>query len=287
MKSKTIIFLIVIAVLSFVAGIIFFVWPDLIFQISTSSRFQDNNFGENLGGIVGTLWSSTAVFLFIIALLLQKQELKSQREVLQLQIEELQLQREELKLTRKEMKAQTAQFEKQNKVLEIQKFETTFYNQLKMLNDHVNSLEGGKAWFKGIWKTLIAEIHVNNSDIKNEVILITTVNELYLDKYNQLRSELSPYFRLIDIIFKLIIDFENQHNTSIALYINVFRSQFSDYESHFLIYHCIVNISDDISKNVKKYKFVKNSNQSLFKKRNEGIGEKAKQISTLLVIFVY
>lgn len=45
-----------------------------------------------------------------------------------------------LKANRKEMEDQTAEFEKQNETLKIQRFENTFFNMLSQFQEVVNSL---------------------------------------------------------------------------------------------------------------------------------------------------
>ena len=56
--------------------------------------------GDFIGGMAGALWSLAGVFLFFLALNLQKQEFEAQRAQLELQREELQSQRTEFTLNR-------------------------------------------------------------------------------------------------------------------------------------------------------------------------------------------
>ena len=79
---------------------------------------EPGQFGDMFGA-VNALFSGLAFAGVVIAILLQRQELK--------------LQRKELKQTRQEFQQQTFEFEEQNKTLSIQKFDNTFFNMLNLL----------------------------------------------------------------------------------------------------------------------------------------------------------
>ena len=82
-------------------------------------------FGDSFGA-VNALVSALAFAGMIVAFVLQRYELR--------------LQRKELRDSRKEMKQQTAQFEAENKNLEIQRFENLFYNMLNLQQTIVEGL---------------------------------------------------------------------------------------------------------------------------------------------------
>lgn len=80
-------------------------------------------FGDSFG-VVNSLFSGLAFALLFYSTWLQRKELESQRT-------ELELQREELMLTRKE-------FAQQNETMKIQRFESTFFNLLRIIGEQRN-----------------------------------------------------------------------------------------------------------------------------------------------------
>lgn len=83
-------------------------------------------FGDMFGAI-NALFSGLAFSVLIYTMILQRIELK--------------LQREELRSTRAELAGQKEQMELQNNTMRSQRFETTFFNLLKLFSDSVKALE--------------------------------------------------------------------------------------------------------------------------------------------------
>lgn len=86
-----------------------------------------SEFGDFIGGSVGSIWSLAGLFFVYIAFLGQKQSILNQ------QIEILYNQ-EELRATRKELAGQKEQMELQNATLKQQQFENTFFKMLEYYN---------------------------------------------------------------------------------------------------------------------------------------------------------
>lgn len=97
---------------------------DLNNQINSNKISQ---FGDFIGGLVGSIWALAGMILFYIALTKQK-------ESLQVQKDDLALQKEELRETRKV-------FIKQEKTLELQQFENSFYNLINLFNFIIDKME--------------------------------------------------------------------------------------------------------------------------------------------------
>ncbi|MDR1501123.1 MAG: putative phage abortive infection protein [Prevotella sp.] len=83
--------------------------------------------------VVNSLVSAFAFAGVIIAIIMQRDELRLQRE-------DLELQREELKNTTKELSLQREEFETQNKTLQLQRFENTFFQMMSLQQEIVNNL---------------------------------------------------------------------------------------------------------------------------------------------------
>lgn len=122
-----------------VSGLIVLIWFSIIlannYSLTGKLLPQDTGIvGDFIGGVVGTLWSLTGIFLFYLAISYQRDDLKTQQKALNLQTEELKLQREELKLQREEMTETRKVVKEQSETLKVQKFENTFFN---LIDNHV------------------------------------------------------------------------------------------------------------------------------------------------------
>ncbi len=111
-----------------VGAIVTHVWSHFFFEeISGSSK--QALFGDSFGA-VNALISAFAFAGMLVAFFLQRYELR--------------LQRKELQLTRDEMSDQTKQFVLQNKTLQIQRFESTFFHMMELQQQIVNELSANQ-----------------------------------------------------------------------------------------------------------------------------------------------
>ena len=106
-------------------AVITHLWAYFFFDEVDDSNSKRALFGDSFGA-VNALISAFAFAGMIVAFILQRYELR--------------LQRKELKDNRKEMERQTSQYKKQNLNLEIQRFETTFFNMLTLQQQIVDAL---------------------------------------------------------------------------------------------------------------------------------------------------
>lgn len=86
--------------------------------------------GDYLGGVLNPVFGFLSVFALLVALVLQTRELKLSRE-------SLRLSREELKLSREEQAKSAEALALQNKVIQKQSFEQTFFSMLRLLEEVV------------------------------------------------------------------------------------------------------------------------------------------------------
>ena len=105
------------------------------------------NYGDFVGGVVGTLLAFTAAILYYVALREQRKDVKNNKQSLSLQtkaleqqIEEFKQQREELEETRKVYERQTELMELQSSIMKHQQFESSFYSMLKVYLDCKNQM---------------------------------------------------------------------------------------------------------------------------------------------------
>lgn len=135
--------MIVLGLILILAAIIAFAWPIPLIEAGKPIKADKvGQFGDFVGGVVGTLFSLTGVILFYVALKEQRKDFKTNAEILRLQKKELQLQRKELIETRKV-------FEKQSLLMQEQKNDTRFFSLLENHKEMVASFTRGELRFGG------------------------------------------------------------------------------------------------------------------------------------------
>lgn len=177
-------------------------------------------FGDSYGAL-NTLFSALAFTGIIASIYFQREELKATRE--------------ELEATRYEMKNQGKQFEAQTKALDLQVFENTFFNMLKLHGDIVESLSvrtrtgveyKGRYGFKVLCE--------GYSSFREGLECIPEYNVYYI------RNEecLGHYFRVLYQILSLV-DNSVLGEDKKRKYIDILRAQLSVYELVLLIIHTL------------------------------------------------
>ncbi|TDN97822.1 putative phage abortive infection protein [Sunxiuqinia elliptica] len=250
-----------IGIALFIIGITIFLWNDSHLDISSSIKSEKfGQFGDFIGGLIGSLWAFSGVILFYVALNEQRKDIKINREALKQQISEFELQRVELEETRKI-------FEQQHETQVYQRFENTFFQLLHNHNEIVNSLDlraikshkltnTGRDCFKSFYLNFSTELKDIETSNKREAEVINS----YIETYNKYEADLSHYFRNLYNIIKFI---DNSEIKNKKIYTNFVRAQLSNYELIFLFYNCLSkNGIDKFKPLVEKYSLLKNINKS-------------------------
>ena len=130
-------------------------------------------FGDFVGGVVGTLLAFVAAILYYVALKEQRKDIainqKSmnlQNEALAKQIEEFEKQKEELALTRIVYEQQCKTMKEQEHTMKIQQFESSFYSFLNVyiaIKNELNTNDEEKDFFKTIFFKLCEYIDIEHS----------------------------------------------------------------------------------------------------------------------------
>lgn len=236
-KEKTSIILIFIGVILTGIALLFFLWSDIDFTISKSINSEKfGQFGDFIGGIVGSIWALAGVLLFYIALTEQRKDIKINQDALNLQIKALQQQVTEFELQRNELESSRKVYEEQSKTQKIQQFESNFYSVLKVYSDikeKLNNLDENKDFFKKIYEELI-ESYDNGLSLEEKHLNII---EKYTELFNRHRGYLSHYFKCFYRIIKIIdLDYIFDEKTKV-FYAKILRSQLTDYEQLILFYN--------------------------------------------------
>lgn len=218
-------------------------------------------------GVFGDMFGASNAFFtglsftgVIIAILLQRQELKFQRE--------------ELELTRKEMELTRDEFIAQNETLVVQRFENTFFNLLHARNEMISNYEitfgnskfsdGQPEIFKG--RQLLVKIYGNFLQHSGSSIegYKTAYPNIY--KNNQI---LSLMYRSLSQILKLVDEHVFSENISDDFntkkkYVDILRDQLTDQEIAFVLYECIIGEQSNLVKQyIEKYSFLEYINDDL------------------------
>ncbi|GIU42538.1 hypothetical protein TUM4438_09350 [Shewanella sairae] len=144
--------------------IISFTYKAILFDFNVSIKTDVfGQFGDIVGGVVGSLWALAGVILFYSGLKEQRHDIQTNRDALKEQIkalnyqkEEMALQREEYAMARRVFEQQSDTLKEQSKTSRIQQFESNFYS---LLNIYI-----------GIKSELIKEKHDFINDINNELL---------------------------------------------------------------------------------------------------------------------
>jgi hypothetical protein len=117
-----------------ILGFFLLIFAAVIFLGSDNIKADKiGQFGDLVGGLIGSIWALAGVILFYIALTEQRKDFATNRKVLDAQTEALKLQLEEFKLQRQELS-------ETREIFKIQKFETSFFNLLKFHNEATKDL---------------------------------------------------------------------------------------------------------------------------------------------------
>ena len=222
------------------------------------------NYGDFVGGVVGTLLAFTAAILYYVALREQRKDVKNNQQSLSLQtkaleqqIEEFKQQREELEETRKVYERQTELMELQSSIMKQQQFESSFYSMLKVYLDCKNQMNNKEPdcfqkWLYEIEKGLTPQFAAKAIfDRHNEIM--SSFEDLFFKK----RDILSPYFKTVYRILSLIDNTQTLTDKEKMHYIKIFRAQLSDCETKILYYNYHSDISGTARNLSYKLNFMK------------------------------
>ncbi|KFF23255.1 putative phage abortive infection protein [Chryseobacterium vrystaatense] len=238
----------------------------LNYSYAVKLGIQSQGLFGDMFGASNALFTGLSFVGVIIAILLQRQELK--------------LQRNELELTRKEMEQTRDEFVTQNYTLKLQQFENTFFQMLKMLEDivkrqkhsEINNTFTGEEVFDIMFKNFYSEKFnfvvkkqkidqlealYNREIVESQFNFLTKDEVLYI--FNQankdLYRKLMPYILHIGLMLKLL------HDSSInnkQVYASILQSQLNDAQLKFILFNCLRdNVTNDFYDHVLEFTILK------------------------------
>lgn len=274
-SEKTARILSFIGLLMIVLGtIVFIVFGDWEFSFTLSEE-KVGQFGDFVGGVVGTILAFVGVILYYIALTEQRKDIDINRETLltqvkalDQQIEEFKAQTEELQETRKVYEEQTNLYREQTnyyqqqvkelkiqtKTSSLQHFNSEFYS---LLNVFINIKNKCESLINNILETL----HKKRQHYKDEEICnnLSWIIKEYTNLYYNNSKSLSIYFKTLYRLLKMIDDsiIESDHKQR---YAKTLRSQLSENELLIIYYDYYSVLGEKVKILANKYKLLKHLN---------------------------
>ncbi|AZB24284.1 hypothetical protein EG339_06510 [Chryseobacterium bernardetii] len=236
-------------------------------------------FGDFIGGFIGSLFSLAGVILFYVALKEQRKDininqrnLTLQTDALNQQVNEFKDQKEELVETRKVYEEQTRlimeqtnlyrlqnkELKEQSGIAKAQQFDASFFSYLSVLNDYKNSLNIShkSSNFFGMLTEKLRDVELEGMNMSKSIEIIC---EKYLEIYNENRDKLSPYFKTLYRLMALV-DSSNIDEYKKNEYFKLIRSQLSDDELLILNYNYQTSLGIKARSYVIKYYIFKHLN---------------------------
>ena len=140
-----------IGILLIILGLYLFLIHGNWEKSSVLDESKIGQFGDFIGGVVGTLFALAGVILYYAALVDQRKDFKTNQDALNLQVKALNQQIVEFQEQRKELEITRQIYEQQNRTMKIQQFESNFYSYLNVYITIKNNLNSGseqKDFFK-------------------------------------------------------------------------------------------------------------------------------------------
>jgi hypothetical protein len=275
----------------FIVGFTLFIWNDWSFSFDNKIKSEKiGQFGDFVGGLIGSIWALAGVVLFYVALTEQRKDFATNREVLDAQTDALKQQIKEFELQRVELSETRKVFKIQSETLKKQQFESTFFNLLNLHHDIVNSIDlsstkkkygqfttgltpaqknekiteftTGRDCFVNFCKgfrNVYNRYKENNESNLNERELC---NESYLQYYEIHQSDLGHYFRNLYHIFKFI---KNSDIIDKKRFTSLVRAQLSNDELFLLFYNSASELGRaQFLPIIEKFQLLKNLNRNGF-----------------------
>ncbi|MFD1314244.1 putative phage abortive infection protein [Namhaeicola litoreus] len=216
-----------------IPGLIIFFWGESFLNFDEQIKSDKiGQFGDFVGGLIGSLWAAAGFILFYVAL---KEQINSYN-------------------------LQKVEFESTKNLLKQQKFETTYFNMLNLLinivgtmkrNDSSLNSNNSKDCFMFYYDEL--EKHIINSDNLQDVLMNKgnprqiDIQEGFIKFYDKYKNELEKYFNNTYNILKFI----HKHQLPDSkFYFNYLRAQFNSNELILMFHYAL---SEKSNENLKEY----------------------------------
>lgn len=204
-------------------------------------------FGDQFGGLTA-LFSGLAFAGLIVTLYMQQKDLSAQRE---------------------ELKRSNLEFA-------LQRFDSSFFGMIKMLNDHVSSITYGNASGRLAISKLSMVIKRECQDVRLSVI--GAMDEVLKDDEGRFKKELSnifvehdnnlgPYFRILHNVYRLIDAETNLDKKQKSDYARIARAQISLAELDLIFINGVTNQAEKFKPLIEKFAILKHTSPTTIEQR--------------------
>ncbi len=204
------------------AGVLLFIMLciPLIVHFSVSSVDVKAMWGDFFGGTLNPLFTLLTFLALIYTIILQRNELA--------------LSRNELELTRKEVAKSSEALNDQNDSMKQQRFETTLFNMIGVLNQIIDQMDVSYGDKKYNGRDCFS-FFISNISKTYQNRLKSDIKFSYEYIYKKNSGDLAHYFRVLYNIFKFI----HESDYSNPIYAKILRAQLSNQELVILYYNCL------------------------------------------------
>ncbi|WP_439882799.1 putative phage abortive infection protein [Pontibacter sp. MBLB2868] len=212
-----------------IAGIVVLIWGTVKFDLFHELYLDPaqrrggvfGEYGEFIGGIVGSLWALAGVFLFFATLTYQKHEFELQR----------------------------SELHKTQKIFQQQNFSTLYISFVNKHNDIIDSLTAydiNESVWKGsnffvffhekVLTSFVQKVRGLENAEKTEENLLSIFEDYFTYHFSFYQNSLDPYLKNLSVLFKLIQRYRSETQDEGEYYSFITKASFTQSEL-FLIYH--------------------------------------------------
>ncbi len=222
-------------VIVFVAVILYLVKGS--FELNVNDVLDEEKigqFGDFIGGFIGSIFSLLGVILFYVALTEQRKDFARNQTALKLQLQAFQQQVKEFEAQKIELSETRKIYEQQNKTMKVQQFDSNFYSLLNVFRQQRDDFNKKRIFFRDLCVELKNRV---NSDGGSFVKRFENSCFHYVALYHENQEKLSLYFMSVYRLVKIINTSENLTELEKESYHKIVRSLLSKEELLLLYYN--------------------------------------------------
>lgn len=236
--------------------VIFFIKGNWVFStIDNINEEKIAQYGDFIGGVIGSLFSLVGIILFYVALKEQRQDFKTNQESVSLQVHAFNQQINEFKAQREELESTRKIYEQQTKTMRNQQFDSNFYSLLEVFISNKRKLDNGANYFEKMYEDVLLAEDFGNGE------LITDFHNKIVKKYENIflskRDKLSQYFKTLYRLLKMIDECEHFSESEKIFYSKILRSQITNSELLILYYNYHSIFGKKVQSLILKYDMLK------------------------------
>ncbi len=233
--------------------------PVIIHNLSGANDSTRGAFGD-MYGVVNALFSGLATGGVILAILLQRLDLKIQRQELKNSIKQLKLQKEEMTLQRLEMQQTTAEIRLQKEILDKQNFEDKFFKLITSFKNSINEIESyahtiAFTGSQALEKIVFAMKAVQGSNTNERLRKITQEFEV---NYGIYYNMLDKYFKELEFIIKFIDSNRNTDLEQNKFYISYIKTILNEADKTLIAFYGLSKHGKNFKELIEKHELILN-----------------------------